>query len=101
MNPAKTAQPIEMLFALRTRVGSRNHVLDGGPDPPMERGNFDGSHCEVKGHSAVNCANSAEPIETPFGLWAWMAPGNRVLDQGPDIHRRGNLRGKEAARCKV
>jgi len=40
--PAKTAAPIEMSFRLRTRMGSRNHVLDGGPDPPMERGNFEG-----------------------------------------------------------
>jgi len=23
-------------------VGPRNHVLDGGPDPPMGRGNFQG-----------------------------------------------------------
>jgi len=44
---AKTAGPIEMLFGLRTRVGPRNHVLDGGPDPPMGRGNFEG-----KGHAS-------------------------------------------------
>ena len=29
-----------MLFALRTGVGPGNHVLDGGLDPPMGRGNF-------------------------------------------------------------
>jgi len=33
VSPAKTAEPIEILFRLRTRVGPRNHVLDGGPDP--------------------------------------------------------------------
>jgi len=33
---AKMAEPIEMLFGLRTRVGPVNHVLDGGPDPPWE-----------------------------------------------------------------
>jgi len=38
----KTAAPIEMLFGLSTGVGPRNHVLDGGPDPPMARGNFEG-----------------------------------------------------------
>jgi len=27
--PSKTAAPIEMPFGLRTRVGPRNHVLDG------------------------------------------------------------------------
>jgi len=36
VSPAKTAEPIEMLFGLRTRVGPENHVLDGGPD---RRGN--------------------------------------------------------------
>ena len=39
---AKTAEPIEMLFGLRTRVGPGNHVLDGSPDPLMGRGNFEG-----------------------------------------------------------
>ena len=34
VSPAKTAEPIEMLFDLRTRVGPGNHVLDGGLDPP-------------------------------------------------------------------
>jgi len=39
---AKTAEAIEMPFALRIRVGQRNHVLDGGQDLPMEVGNFGG-----------------------------------------------------------
>ena len=30
VSPAKTAEPIEMPFGLCTRVGPRNHVLDGG-----------------------------------------------------------------------
>jgi len=34
VNPAKTAEPIEMSFGFRSRVGTGNHVLDGGPDPP-------------------------------------------------------------------
>jgi len=45
------AEPIEMPFGLRTRVGPENHVLDGGPDPPMGMGNFErrkgASHCRV------------------------------------------------------
>jgi len=28
----------------------------------------------------VSPAITAEPIEMPFGQWAWMVPGNRVLD---------------------
>jgi len=40
VNPAKTAEAIEMPFGLRTRVGPGNHVLHGGPDSPMGRGNL-------------------------------------------------------------
>ena len=36
MSCAKKAEPIEMPFGLRTRVGPGNHVLDWGPDPPWE-----------------------------------------------------------------
>ena len=35
---AKTAEPIEMPFRIRTRVGQRNHIFDGSLDPPRERG---------------------------------------------------------------
>ena len=49
VSPAKTAEPIEMLFGLRTRVGSGNYVLDGGhcSDPSIEMGNFDGGEVEA------------------------------------------------------
>jgi len=36
----KMAKPIEIPFGLMTPMGPRYHVLDGGPDPPRERGNF-------------------------------------------------------------
>jgi len=39
---ANRAALIELPFGLRTLVGPGNHVLDGRPDPPMERGNFEG-----------------------------------------------------------
>ena len=39
---AKTAEPIEMPFGLRTQVGPRNHVLDGDPGSPIGSGNFEG-----------------------------------------------------------
>jgi len=42
VSSAKTAELIEMPFGLRTRVGPGNHAVDGGPDPPMGRGNFEG-----------------------------------------------------------
>ena len=50
VSPAKTAEPIEMPFELWTRVRTRNHVLDGGPDTPMGMSNFEGggaSRCKV------------------------------------------------------
>ena len=37
----KAAEPIEIPFELWTRVGPLKHVLDGGPDLPMQRGNFE------------------------------------------------------------
>jgi len=41
VSPAKTAGPIEMPFGLRTRVGPRNHVLDGVQIPPPQgKGQF-------------------------------------------------------------
>ena len=45
----KMAEPIEMLFGLRIQVDSGIHVLDGGPDPLMESGNF----WREKGHPIV------------------------------------------------
>jgi len=42
VSPAKTVEPIEMLSGLWAQVGSRNHMVDGGPHIPMGRGNFEG-----------------------------------------------------------
>ena len=44
VSPAKTAELIDLPFGLRTWVGRGNHVLDGGPDPPMGRGKFLGEN---------------------------------------------------------
>jgi len=46
VSPAKTAEAIYMPFRLRTRVGPRNHVLDGVQIPHMGRGKG-ASHCKV------------------------------------------------------
>jgi len=35
------AEPVGVLFGLRTWVGPGNHVLDGVPDPPIGRGNIE------------------------------------------------------------
>jgi len=50
VSPAKMAEPIKMLFRLRTRVGPRNRILDGVQIPFHERGNFE----EEKGGSIAN-----------------------------------------------
>ena len=42
VSPAKMAALIEMSFRLRTLVGPKNSVLDGGPDPPWEGAIFRG-----------------------------------------------------------
>jgi len=42
VSPAKTAEPIEMSFGLWSQVGLSKRVLDGGPNPPLQRVNFDG-----------------------------------------------------------
>jgi len=41
VSPAKMAEAIQMPFGLMTRVGPRNHILDGGLDPPVGKGNFE------------------------------------------------------------
>jgi len=40
MSFSKMAEQIKMPFWWLTRVGPRNHLLDGGPDPPRRRGNI-------------------------------------------------------------
>jgi len=52
------------------------------------------AHCKVWGHCVVNCAKTAETIQMPFGLWAWMGPRNHVLDGGPDPPWEGAILGK-------
>jgi len=50
VSPAKTAEPIEMPFALSTRMGPKNRVLDGGPDPTWKWAilrDKGAAHCEV------------------------------------------------------
>ena len=51
VSPSRTAEPIEMPFGLVTRVGPRNHVLDGVQISPQEGALLRGvcaigKHCE-------------------------------------------------------
>jgi len=65
MSPAKTAEPIEMPFKLRTRVGPRNHVLDGGPDHPWEEVILKG-----KGRHIVKYRDTLRPFPAPLSCTA-------------------------------
>jgi len=80
------AKLIEILFGFRTRVGQRNHVLDGA-NIPHGRGNFEGGEWRpiVKYRDTIICSKTAEPIEIPFGLWAQADPRNHVLDSPMQI----------------
>ena len=68
------AEPIQMPFELRTRMGPGYHVLDGGSRSPWEVAIFRGEGGPVAKYrdTAVICAKTAEPIEMPFGLLARM-----------------------------
>jgi len=44
VSPAKMAEPIKMLFGLRTWVDPENHVLDGGSRSPYWKGQFWGGN---------------------------------------------------------
>jgi len=67
VSPAKTAEPIEMLFGLWSRVGQRNDVS------LRKMGNFEGGRGDPLSTtgilSAVSCTKTAEPIEMPYGVW--------------------------------
>ena len=88
----RLVSPAKRLNRSRCRLGSglwwaREPCIRCGPDP-HGKGQFFRrkgrpilpSHCKVLGHSTVICAKTAEPIEMPFGLWAWMCPRNYVVD---------------------
>jgi len=71
LSPAKTAELIEMPFWLGTQVGPGNHVLYGGPDPPMGKGSFErgkGRPIVKYRDTAVICAKTAGPIKMLFGF---------------------------------
>jgi len=53
MSPAETFEPTEMPFGVKTRVGPKNHVLDGGPDLPWKE-----AILRWKGQPVVKYSNS-------------------------------------------
>jgi len=70
--PCKNGWNNQVAIWVQDSVGPNEPRITWGPDANMGRGNFEGkwaNHCKVQGHSVVICANTAEPIEVPFGLW--------------------------------
>jgi len=96
--PCKTAEPIEMPFGLRTRVGPGNHVLDGDPDPPWEgailRLKSIGTLC---GHLCENGWTDRDAVWILDSEW----PKESWARWGPDCPmRRGNFGGKGRPVCR-
>jgi len=103
---AKTAEPIEMPFGWKTRVCSKNHVLDGDPDPPWEGAILRERHAMRYLMTLLFCAKTAEPIEMPSGLWTWMGSRKHILDGSPDppsegaIFREKDMPGHARRHCR-
>jgi len=76
MSPRKMAEPIEVLFGLRHRVGPRKHVLDGVQIPACEGAILRGKVWQL----CCELCKTAEPIEMRFGLWTWVGSRKHVLD---------------------
>jgi len=94
VNPAKTAEPTEMLFGLRSWVGPWNHILDGGPFAPMGRGNYEGRQGRIivkYGNTAVVYTKMAEVIGTPFGLRTRVGPKKYALDGSRSPNGKGQF----------
>jgi len=75
--PCKIAETTKLPFGFRTRVGPMNHVLHEIQMPTWGGAILRGkqaNRCKVQRRSAIICANTAEPIDVPFGLWARMGP---------------------------
>ena len=85
LSPAKTAEPIEVVFGLWSRVGPKNRVLDGVQIPQRKGAILRGemaAHSNVQGYPAVICAKTAVLIEMQFGMRSQVGPGNHMLDRG-------------------
>jgi len=68
VSTAKTAEPIEIPFGLRTRVGPWNHTLDESPDHSMGTGNVEGMGRPILKYrdTAVSCEKTTETIKMSF-----------------------------------
>jgi len=75
VSPAKTAEPIEMLFGLWTQDGPKEPCIRWGSWSPNAQGQFWGGKARpiVKYRHLLCCAKTAEPIA--MQLWTWDSGG--------------------------
>ena len=65
----KTAEPIEVLFGMWTRVGPRKHVLDEGPDPHTRTGNFVGEKGPAWYTQSDSAGGSTGTVRMTIGVY--------------------------------
>jgi len=75
VSPAKTAEPIEMLFGRLTWVVPRKRVLDG-VQIPQENRQFLGVVWTFEKHRQTVYAKTADLIEVPFVGLTHVGPSN-------------------------
>jgi len=87
VSPAKTAEPIEIPFGLRTREGLSNYILDTGVQIQHAKG------------SVMSCAKTAEPIKMPFGAWTQVGAKKHVIDGNAHWHNLANTTESSTSNC--
>jgi len=100
VSPAKTAESIEMPLGLRTRLGPGNHVLDGDPDAPIGRGDFEGgeaSHCKARDTLQSSVQKRLNQSRCRLGCRL----RESCVRWGFRSSMEGAIWGKGAAHCKV
>ena len=90
VSPAKTAEPIAMLFGFGPWVVPRNHVLNGSPDP-----RYEGPVLRGKGRPVVKYVTFCRQLRKngyrdTVGVWTRVGPKKHVLDEGADLRHLAN-----------
>jgi len=101
VSPEETAGSVEMALGMWGAVGPSNHVLDGGPDPPMVRGNIGGflPHWKALGLRVAECSATCRPITEPWTMHNFYdaLPSMPVVG----LQRGMDLWGGDAAFCQI
>ena len=81
MDAEETAGSIEMAYGVWGVVGPSNHVLDGGLDPPVVRGNFWGIPPQrIALQTEAVIRQMASPRDTVWSGHIWTRPGMPAVD---------------------